>query len=739
MKRVIRLPFSIRSAALALGVLATSALLPTPGLFSTVARADDVAPTSQPSSLQKSVEDFWHYGKIARYDLASRQGSQILAGGSDPQTVLQAFEAVAAARNDDLDTWFTRWQALPPMKDVSTKLAAVLREGYRARRADPAAIKANIELLIKSQRAYDLAVERLRDSGEFAVPFMIDYLRDPTRTQYHGPVRRALSAMGKSAVVPLCAATNAKNNDLLTTICVVLGEIGYDASAPYLSRLAESNDVSITVKNAANSALSQIGGPTAGRKTADLFYDLGDKLYYGTASVSADRRNPVGFIWYWTDSRGLYKTDVPIDIYNQLMCMRCAEYALKLGPTHGDALSLWLAANYQREINLNGATDPTRLPNQPSADYYGVSSGVQYLQAALGRALADKNTPLALRIIASLQGVVGQKNGISTDANPLSSALTYGDRLVRFEAASALAMALPTKHFDGDSRVVPILAEAFAQTGQPSVILLLPKQDDVNSLSEALKKDNMLAAGGTTADSAVAAAATLPSVDVAIISSELPSTEVEKFLATTTRDQKLSGTMRVVLTLTSVSPYEDRKLHDPLLMTTQAKDAAGLKPVILAARAKNGAAAFDPTAAAQYAQRAGVLLKDLALSNNKVLDVSAAKTNLLAALSDSRPDIVKLAGQIVSVLPDNDAQVALFVGAQEEKTADDVKIALYHDLANQAKTAGNLLDAGQVSDLLKTVAEAQNLDVRTAAAQACGALNLPASQAKTLVVQQARD
>jgi hypothetical protein len=530
MNRVIRPSFFIRTPngvqflfVLALAALAT-ALLPLPRVLADEAAAPASAPagTLAPADLRKTAEDFWHFGKVARYDLATRAGQQILASGDDPQTVLVAFEAVAAERNDDLDTWFTRWQDLPQMRDVATKLATVLRDGYRARRSDPAAIKANIELLIKSQRAYDLGVDRLRDSGELAVPFMIDYLRDPTRTQYHGPVRRALTAMGRSAVAPLCAVTTAKDENLLTVTCVVLGEIGYDAAAPYLARLADSSDVTITVKNAAASALSQIGMDTSDRKAADLFYDLGDKFYY------------------------------------------CAEFALKLGPSRGDALSLWLAANYQREINLKGATDPTRYPDQPSAQYYGVSSGVQYLQAALGRALHDKNTPLALKLITSLQGIIGEKNGITTQANPLSNALTYGDRLVRFEAACAMAMGLPTTHFDGDSRVVPILVAAFAQTGQPGVVLLLPKQDDLNSLTEGLKKQNMLVAGGTTADAAIAAAVALPSVDVSIISADLSTGEVEKFLSLSTRDQKLTGASHVIITQTAASPYEQRKLYDPL-------------------------------------------------------------------------------------------------------------------------------------------------------------------------------
>ena len=57
---------------------------------------------------------------------------------------------------------------------------------------------------------------------------------------------------------------------------------------------------------------------------------------------------------------------------------------------------------------------------------------------------------------------------------------------------------------------------------------------------------------------------------------------------------------------------------------------------------------------------------------------------------------------------------------------------------DDAKFFGNHLDAGQIKTLEKVVAEATNLDLRSAAAEARGALNLPAEQAKTLVVGQSK-
>ena len=53
-----------------------------------------------------------------------------------------------------------------------------------------------------------------------------------------------------------------------------------------------------------------------------------------------------------------------------------------------------------------------------------------------------------------------------------------------------------------------------------------------------------------------------------------------------------------------------------------------------------------------------------------------------------------------------------------------------------AKTYGNMLDGGQVTNLQKVVESHANLQVRTAAAEAAGALNLPPDQAKTLIINQ---
>jgi HEAT repeat protein len=713
----------------------------------TAPAATATPPAEEAFNLKSAVERFWHYGKVGRYDVANAEGSRILSSGTDPNQVLVAFEQNASEKKDNLDQILLRFQNVAELRDTATKITALLEQGRQSRRADPKFITTNIERLAAGERAYTNAIGRLRQSGELSLPFMIDYLRDPSKQQYHVAIRRALRDMGKYALAPLCAATEMKDYDTLVTIVTALGDLGYDAAAPYLARLANA-EVPTSVRAAATESLLRLGtaraagaGAVRGPSAADLFNELAEKQFYGKSSITADNRFPIAYIWYWGDN-GLTKKDVPPAIFNDLMTMRATEYALKLGGGQGDALSLWLAANYRREVDLpEGATDVTRAENQPDAHYYGVVTGSQYLDNALARALRDRNSPVAMKVIKSLHEIAGQSNLFkAVNSRPLIDAMQYPDRLVRFEAAFALAAALPQTQFQGQDLVVPLLAEAMAQTGQPSVLLVMQSQNDVNALVDAMKagEQGFMVVGATNADQAIATAVTLPAVDVIVVSEDFGPQEVDRFLGMVRQNARLQGAARLVITKTGASRYEEFKSSDPLLSTTQARDAENLKNAITEARKKGGALPLDPAIATDYATRAGELLLKVAISRGQVFDLMAAKPTLLQSLVDKRPNIVMLGGQVTAMLNDRDAQGALLATASDEKTADDVKISLYKSLAVSAKFWGNLLDANQVQTLQKVVDTATNLQVRSAAAEAHGALNLPADQAKKLIVEQSK-
>jgi hypothetical protein len=472
-----------------------------------------------------------------------------------------------------------------------------------------------------------------------------------------------------------------------------------------------------------------------------LFYDLGDRFYYDNAAVRADKRLPVGYVWYWTENNGLTKIDVPQSIFHDVMSKRAAEYSLKLGESRSDALSLWLAADYQDEADLPaGQTDPTLAPGTPSAHYFGTAAGIRYLNEALARANKDRNSPVAMKVITSMQEIGGQANLFGAGDHPLMDSLRFPDRLVQYEAAFALAAALPSQQFSGQEHVIPLLSEALSQTGAASVLVVVQTQDELNGLVDGLRTSGYNVVGGITPEQAVAAAAARPTIDAILISEDIGPTAIARLSLLAGQTSRLDRAVKVIVTKTKASPYSVQAVNDPMLYTTQVAltDTAGLKAAIEGARQHGGLLPLDAATADRYATRAADLLAKIAVNRSPVFDLTVALNLLLTALDDSRPDIVKSDATVLGLVDSPEIQPALLAKASDDKTADDLKIAVYKALATNARNFGNKLTSGQVTTLQNVVATAANVDVRTAAAEARGALNLPADQAKLLIMQQSK-
>jgi hypothetical protein len=250
-----------------------------PATVAPAAEAPATAAAAADTSLQSAADSFWHYAKIARYDLAKVELQKLLDQKEQPVAVLEALEKVAADRKDNLDQWLFRWQQVADIRQPMAQLNAILTAGYRTRRADPNFIETSIQRLDGTDQQFVFAMSRLSESGELAVSPMIDYLRDPAKQQYHAGIAKALVQLGKPALNPLVAAldmpANEANLNTLLTVISVLGDIGYDVSVPALVDLTNKQDVPQAVRDAAKKALLHMGaGDPATLNDANLYYDL---------------------------------------------------------------------------------------------------------------------------------------------------------------------------------------------------------------------------------------------------------------------------------------------------------------------------------------------------------------------------------------------------------------------------------------------------------------------------------
>jgi hypothetical protein len=246
-------------------------------------------------------------------------------------------------------------------------------------------------------------------------------------------------------------------------------------------------------------------------------------------------------------------------------------------------------------------------------------------------------------------------------------------------------------------------------------------------------------ASATTPNGAAQAAISLPTVELIIISED---SDVRGMINLEQNIARLQGASVLVLTHTPESPWALSSATDLLMNTlvTPPKDTLKdeLRNAIDAARQRSGTAVMSEEDASKYSLQAASLLERLAITRGQAFDMSVAEPGLLAALNDSRPEIAEAAGRVLGTLNSATAQNGLAMKANNTATPADVRVSLYHSVADSAKHMGNHLTSEQVENLESVVSGSTDAAVRDAAAVARGALDLPADAARTLILKQSK-
>lgn len=572
-------------------------------------------------SLAENWNDFLHYTKIGRFDLAKGYAQAVLQSNPDPVELLKL-----SKENPQGYEILLKVNELAPdveLAQLSGNIIAIIEQGGFIQRADPKIIVEEIKRLSGTERGWFAAVKRLHNAGEYAIPFMLDAMADTSRQGELPFIARALPEIGRGAIRPLVAALQTKDAALKAHIITALGGIGYPQSQAYLKYVVEKEN-SPELRALAERSLRQIDPAAISRSSAQLFYQLAEDYYYHTQSLEPIEDVNFANIWFWdSDRQRPVREEVDRRYFHELMAMRECEWALRADPAFGQAIGLWLAAYFKAEST--GLKMPAYF-GQRHADalVYATTAGVEYLHQALARAVKDKNAYVALGAIEALGTTAGEKSLLYRigSAQPLIQALIFNDRMVRYSAAIAIAAAGPKESFPESRLVVENLAEALAQNPQP-------------------------------------------------------------------------GT-----------------------------ESAGQ---------------WNEQVADSYALRAVTVMLKLAQSRNPVIDLSGAQDALVSAINENRPQIQILAGQILAYLDSPGAQRAIAVMALDANNSLDVRIPAFESLANSAKLNANMLVESMIDDIYAlTSSDETDPALRSAAAAAYGALNLPSQKVKDLILDQAK-
>ena len=571
-------------------------------------------------TLEENWNDYLHYTKIGRFDLAKGYAQAILDSEPDPVELLEL-----SRDNPQGYQILTRVKEFAPddeLVELSSRILTFIDRGRFARRSAPAIIAEEVRRLSTTDRGWFTAVKRLRNAGEYAIPFMLDALADNSRRQEFPQIVRAIPHIGRDAIRPLVAALQIDDVAIKAEIIKALGKIGYPQSQAYLKYVLE-NDDSPELRDLARESIMEINPDVLKASAAQLFYQLADQYYYHLESLAPAEDADFANVWFWDfEQQKLDPHEVDKRYFYELMSMRACEWALKADAGFGPAIGLWIASFFKAESS--GVGMPEYFGERHAdALVYATTAGVEYLHQALARAVKDRNAFVALGVIEALATTAGEESllyRIGT-AQPLAQSLGFDNRKVRYSAAIAIAAAGPKERFAESPLVIANLSEALGQNQQMGM-------DD----SE-----------------------------------------------------------------------------------------------------------WNQEIADSYALRSAEVMLKLAQSRNAVIDLSAAQNALESAVNDMRPEIQILAGQILAYLDSPSAQRAIAAMALDINNSLDVRITAFDSLSNSAKLNASMLDNGIIDSIYELISsDDTNPELRSAAAAAYGALNLPSQKVKNLILDQAK-
>ncbi len=695
--------------------------------------------------------DFLHFSILGRFDLAESYAVELLNHPDlDPVEILRLSEE----HERSIDT-LTILVGHSTLGESAARILDLIHKGEHLLRKDVDRIRANIEKLGGPPQMEYNAIRALADSGEYAIPWLIQALHDKEKRELWPRIIRALPQMGKPAVRPLVQALEIDEEKIRRIVIDTLGALGYAHAVPYLLAVAIDEDVLAENRRAAVTAVVYIE-QRSGRRFSESapveFVALGEKYYDEVGADRADPRLAEANVWSWNEqTEFLDFTPVPREIFGPVMSMRCCERALLLEPAHEEAVSLWLAANIRRESRLGmnvesgdpdepGDIDPTRPDSFPRALYFTSAAGPRYAHRVLSRAADDLDAPVMLGAIAALRRVAGPSSLIGSEAykQPFVDALTFPDLVVRTRTALALGNALPRSPFRGMELVIPTLADAVSLTGRRHVLVIEPDDNRLNRLVADLRDPDTVVSSHTNAFEGLdQALASYPTVDALFLASDVKDPDLAQVIAAVRTRYELALTPIVLLA----------KRDDVSLVQQLAEGNRGIGQVdadagrdLLLSRlnevaSKVGRTPVGPDLARELALLATETLLTIAVDDRTVFDPARAEKACIAAIDSGDQELQIAAMDVLALLPGAAAQKAITATALSAETPEPLRLEAFTDLAESAKRFGNQLGSEQVDQLLDLAMNEQNLRLRTAGSRALGALNIAPGRVSRILMK----
>lgn len=680
------------------------------------------------------LDDFNFFVNTANIELALANARALLDRGLSPEEFLGVVED-SAQLESRFENAYLRALRYPELEGIAAQLYGLYEDGRRARSRDIDEIDRNIAMLTGNARAKQLARARLMEAGEYAVPSLLAPLMQDGDRLLQSEAQRLLIDMGRSSVKPLVAALPGVAPNVQEKICLILGSIGYEMSVPFLADLASSTAL-VSVREAAERAIRRIQGANAQQTPVSVQYrNLAESFLTESPSLTSFPGERHQLLWSYAPQIGLQPTAIFTEVYHEAMAMRLAERSLQLNDSDTRAVSIWLEANFSRELDQPAGYDNPAYPaSRRDARYYAVAAGSAPVQIALARSLEQRNTVMARLMIAALAESTGGATlwqGLGT-ARPLVDALSYPDRRVRYDAAMTIASADPRSNFNGSELIVPTLASVVGDAGTRYALVIARDEDRQQMFESVLNDlDFLVLPPVSSLAEANAFIVDIPGVDVIV--TDIPDQPGIDLIETIRRTARLRATPVIsLMPFENVNQFGPRYANDDLTRIARVGiSSSELTATVEAVVSRASGAPMSQDEAEQYASRALHLLERLAVGRNTVLNVTDAAASLISALPMTFDQMQIDTARVLSYVNEQRAQSAIVDAALN--ASGQQRVELINIAASSAKRFGNLLDTQRVSRMIELAYNASG-DEATAAAAFIGSLNLPGNRIVPLIL-----
>jgi len=712
---------NIANLSFSIMLLAGSASLAMP---TSQAHAFEVQPDAQQEHQLELLRDFIHFVKIARFDVAADLGTKILDLGMEPEAFVDLVEQ--SREQQRFEEAIAAGMRVPVLEPISAQLDTAFRDGKLARARSPEEISRNIALLTQGLRARSLARERLIFAGEYAMPQLLDAYLQQRDLALKAQVQRLLVDMGRHAIIPLITALPALDETRQEAIAEVLGLIPYRTSLPVLIDIYQSTN-NDAVQQACGRAISRLGG-NPGSDVSDMYALLADSYYAQPAELTSFPDEDYQLVWNFDPGLGLVMVPIQTPVFHEAMAMRMSERSLGLDPTDRETLALWIASNYSRDLDTpENYENPVYSSDRRDADYYGIAVGPDIDQLVLRRGLDTRDTPLVRLAIDALAQTAGSRSlwGQPIDGRyPLLESLGYQNRRVQFEAALALGKAQPAESFNGAERVIPLLASAVKDASSLHAVVLTGRDregyDQYRASLEQLGFTVLPPAENGLSDVEAAIAET-PTIDLIVTAMGYDDALLSIELARA--DNKLAVTpVLALMGPDDVIPMTRQYNRDQTVsVRRQAISNSAFDESVSTLLEVASGGPITAAEADEYSLRSIDVLRDLAISNNQVLNVSDASSMLIDVIDQVDGFTLLDVAEIISYMPQEKAQQAIMNKALEASA--EIQLELLTMVADSGKRFGNQLDNRQIRRLIELAQDSDD-EIATVAVATMGALEV---------------